>query len=45
MHNEDYDIKIFSPIKLKAEKNEPVVIADEMKRQVLSGNLQKARLL
>lgn len=44
MHNEDFDIKIFSPIKT-AQNEEPVVIADEMKRQVLSGNLQKAKEL
>lgn len=46
MHNEDFDIKIFSPIKItKAQEAEPVVIVDEMKRQVISGNLQKARML
>lgn len=46
MHNEDFDIKIFSPIKItKDKKAEPVVIADEMKRQVISGNMQKARML
>lgn len=45
MYNEDFDIKIFSPIKLQTEKNEPVVIVDEMKRQVISGNLQKAKKL
>lgn len=44
MNNEDFDIKIFSPIK-KIEETEPVIIADEMKRQVISGNLQKAKLL
>ena len=44
MHNEDYDIKIFTPIK-SASKPEPVVIADEMKRQVVSGNMQKASRL
>ncbi len=42
--NEDYDIKIFSPVK-KAETPEKVTIADEMKRQVISGNVQKARAL
>lgn len=42
MNHEDFDIKIFSPVK-KSENAEPVVIADEMKRQVLSGNLQKAK--
>ena len=42
MNNEDFDIKIFSPVK-KREDEEPVAIADEMKRQVLSGNLQKAK--
>ena len=41
MHNEDYDIKIFTPIK-SGSTPEPVVIADEMKRQVISGNMQKA---
>lgn len=46
MHNEDFDIKIFSPIQIKkAEKSEPVIIVDEMKRQVVSGNLQKAKKL
>lgn len=44
MNNEDFDIKIFSPVK-KIESTEPVIIADEMKRQVVSGNLQKAKLL
>ena len=44
MNHEDFDIKIFSPVK-KSESEEPVVIADEMKRQVLSGNLQKAKEL
>lgn len=44
MHNEDFDIKIFSPIK-QNPKSEPVVLVDEMKRQVISGNLQKARKL
>ncbi|MBR5497804.1 MAG: hypothetical protein IKV76_07485 [Clostridia bacterium] len=43
MH-EDFDIKIFSPVK-KTVDSEPVVIADEMKRQVILGNLQKAKLL
>lgn len=42
--NDDFDIKIFSPVK-KTQESEPVVIADEMKRQVLSGNLQKAKQL
>lgn len=42
MNHEDFDIKIFSPIKT-AESAEPVVIADEMKRQAVSGNLQKAK--
>lgn len=42
MNNDDFDIKIFSPIK-KSESEEPVAIIDEMKRQVLSGNLQKAK--
>ncbi|MCD7774395.1 MAG: hypothetical protein LUG85_09540 [Clostridiales bacterium] len=42
--NEDYDIKIFSPAKA-ADETEPVVIADEMKRQVISGNIQKAKKL
>lgn len=43
MHNEDFDIKIFSPVKITSDKEaEPVVIADEMKRQVISGNMQKA---
>ena len=46
MHNEDFDIKIFSPVKITNDKEaEPVVIADEMKRQVISGNMQKARML
>lgn len=45
MHNEDFDIKIFSPIKIQAEKDSSIVIADEMKRQVISGNLQKAKKL
>jgi len=46
MHNEDFDIKIFSPIKIAKDKEaEPVVIADEMKRQVISGNMQKAKML
>ena len=46
MHNEDFDIKIFSPVKITSDKEaEPVVIADEMKRQVISGNMQKARML
>lgn len=44
MHNEDFDIKIFVPIK-KDNESESVVIVDEMKRQVISGNLQKARKL
>ncbi len=44
MHNEDYDIKIFSPIK-QTSKSEPVILVDEMKRQVISGNLQKAKKL
>ena len=44
MHNEDYDIKIFSPIK-QTPKSDPVVLADEMKRQVISGNMQKAKNL
>ncbi len=44
MNNEDYDIKIFTPIK-QANQAEPVVLADEMKRQVISGNLQKAHKL
>lgn len=44
MHNEDYDIKIFTPIKA-SNTPEPVVIADEMKRQVISGNMQKASAL
>lgn len=44
MHNEDHDIKIFSPVK-KVEEPETVVIADEMKRQAISGNLQKAKYL
>ncbi|MBQ8209597.1 MAG: hypothetical protein IJZ35_03315 [Clostridia bacterium] len=44
MNHEDLDIKIFSPIK-KSETEEPVVIVDEMKRQVLSGNMQKAKAL
>lgn len=44
MNHEDLDIKIFSPIK-KSETPEPIVIADEMKRQVLSGNMQKAKAL
>lgn len=44
MHNEDYDIKIFTPIK-SAGTPEPVIIADEMKRQVVSGNMQKASRL
>lgn len=43
MH-EDFDIKIFSPLK-KTVDSEPVVIADEMKRQVVLGNLQKAKAL
>lgn len=42
MHNEDYDIKIFSPVKQTA-KAEPVVFVDEVKRQVISGNLHKAK--
>lgn len=45
MHNEDFDIKIFPPINSKTVKDEPVVIVDEMKRQVISGNLQKAKKL
>ncbi len=44
MNNDDFDIKIFSPIKKEPEA-ESVTIADNMKRQVLSGNLQKARNL
>ncbi len=44
MKNEDYDIKIFTPMK-KAEQPETVVIADEMKRQAILGNLQKAKKL
>ena len=44
MNNEDLDIKIFSPIK-KAPTQEPVVIADEMKRLVISGNIDKAKKL
>lgn len=44
MNHEDLDIKIFSPIKT-GEMEDPVVIVDEMKRQVLSGNLQKAKEL
>ena len=44
MYNEDHDIKIFSPVK-KVQEPETVVIADEMKRQVISGNLQKAKKL
>lgn len=44
MNNEDFDIKIFSPMK-KSAPDEPVTIAYNMKRQVLSGNLQKAREL
>lgn len=44
MNNEDFDIKIFSPVK-KSEQAEPVAMADEMKRQVLSGNVQKAKQL
>ena len=43
MH-EDFDIKIFSPVK-KTVDSEPVVIADEVKRQVILGNLQKAKAL
>ena len=45
MHNEDFDIKIFSPIKLQKKNEDSVVLADEMKRQVISGNLQKAKKL
>lgn len=44
MSNEDFDIKIFTPMKT-AKESEPVVIADEMKKQVVSGNLQKAKQL
>ena len=44
MYNEDHDIKIFSPVK-KIQEPETVVIADEMKRQAISGNLQKAKSL
>lgn len=44
MYNEDHDIKIFSPVK-KAQEPEAVVLADEIKRQAVSGNLQKARAL
>lgn len=44
MNNEDFDIKIFSPVK-KTVDSEPVVIIDEMKRQVILGNLQKAKAL
>lgn len=44
MYNDDHDIKIFSVIK-KTNEPEPVVIADEMKRQAISGNLQKAKYL
>lgn len=44
MNNEDFDIKIFSPVK-KTVDSEPVVIVDEMKRQVVLGNLQKAKAL
>ena len=44
MHNEEYYIKIFTHIK-SASKPEPVVIAAEMKRQVVSGNMQKASRL
>lgn len=42
--NDDFDVKIFSPAK-KAQETEPVIIADEMKRLVVSGDLQKAKLL
>ncbi len=44
MNNEDFDIKIFSPIK-KTVDSEPVVLADEIKRQAASGNLTKAKAL
>ena len=44
MYNDDRDIKIFSFMK-KTDEPEAVVIADEMKRQVISGNLQKAKTL
>lgn len=44
MFNDDRDIKIFTAIK-KADEPEAVVIADEMKRQAISGNLQKAKNL
>ena len=44
MNNEDFDIKIFSPVK-KMQEAEPETVADNMKRQVLSGNLPKAREL
>ena len=44
MYNDDRDIKIFSFIK-KTDEPEAVVIADEMKRQAISGNLQKAKNL
>ncbi len=44
MYNDDFDVKIFSPIK-KNDSEEPVAIVDEMKRQVISGNLQKAKEL
>lgn len=43
MH-EDLDIKIFSPLKTK-ENSDPVIIVDEMKRQTILGNLQKAKAL
>ena len=42
MYNDDRDIKIFSFMK-KTDEPEAVVIADEMKRQAISGNLQKAK--
>lgn len=44
MSNEDFDIKIFSPMK-NIEETEPVIIADEMKRQIVSGNLLKSKQL
>ena len=42
MKNEDYDIKIFSPVK-KIDETEAQVVADEMKKQIISGNTQKAK--
>ncbi len=41
--NEDCDVKIFTPVSEAFDDN--ITIADKMKRQVVSGGLQKARLL